>query len=265
MIHFEHVSYGYGKTSTIQDVSFHIQKGEFVSIVGANGAGKTTLSKLCNGLLKPASGMVTIHGQNTQNTKTSLLARTVGFLFQNPDRQICQNTVYDEIRFGLECVLNDPIEVDRRCTETLDQFAFDGERDPFSMSRGERQQIALASLVACKPQVLILDEPTTGLDYQECMHMMKIICELNEKGTTIFMVSHDMELVADFARRVLVIREGKLIGDGETRAVLTNRALLDQASVLPPQIPTLAHQLGTGFEAVFTLNEMADIVEGRGQ
>lgn len=263
MIRFENVSFGYGSTAIINNMSFHIKKGDFVAIIGANGAGKTTLSKLCNGLLKPNGGNVTINGQDTKKTKTSRLARSVGFLFQNPDRQICQNTIRGEIKFGLEFVLDDQAEIERRCNEVLNLFGFDGTNDPFSMSRGERQQIALASLIACRPEVLILDEPTTGLDYRECMQIMGLMRELNEQGTTILMVSHDMELVMDFARRVLVVSEGELVGDGVTREILANESLLKSASVLPPQIPALALRLGNGFEGIFTVEEMFMAIEKR--
>lgn len=256
MIEFEHVGFGYGRVTTIEDISFHIHKGEFVALIGANGAGKSTLSKLCNGLLKPVSGQVTVAGQDTKKVKTSRLAKTVGFLFQNPDRQICQNTIRGEIRFGLECVQEDPAEITRRCEEMLELFGFDGDGDPFSMSRGERQRIALASVLAVRPQVLILDEPTTGLDYRECMQIMGIISELNQKGVTVIMVTHDMEIVSDFAKRVLLLGGGRLLGDGPTREIMSNETLLRSAAVLPPQIPALALRLGEGFKGVFTVGEM---------
>lgn len=263
MIRFENVSFGYGSTATIKNISFHIKKGEFAAIIGANGAGKTTLSKLCNGLLKSVSGTVTVSGNDTKKIKTSKLAKSVGFLFQNPDRQICQNTIRQEIKFGLECVLDDPDEINRRISETLELFDFDGDNDPFSMSRGERQKIALAALIATRPEVLILDEPTTGLDYRECMHIMEVMRKLNEKGTTIIMVSHDMELVSDFAKRILVVRNGELIGDGATREILADESLLKSASVLPPQIPALAIRLGNDFKDVFTVDEMCSAIERR--
>lgn len=120
----------------------------------------------------------------------------------------------------------------------LKAFGLDGDRDPFSASRGERQRIALASLIAVEPEVLILDEPTTGLDYRECMAMMARVRSLNAAGTTVVMVCHDMELVLDFAHRVLVLCEGALLLDGETRAVFRNEAVLRQASVLPPLLVT---------------------------
>lgn len=263
MIRFDRVSFGYGKAHTLNDISFSIEKGEFAAVVGTNGAGKSTLCRLCNGLLKPTEGTVTVNGEDTKKVKTSRLAKTIGFLFQNPDRQICQNSIRGEIRFGLECVLDDSSETERRCEETLRLFGFDGDRDPFSMSRGERQRLAFASLIACRPKVLILDEPTTGLDYRECVQMMDSIRRLNEEGVTVVMVSHDMEVVLDYAKRVLVLHDGRLIGDGSTRKIMDDEPLLRSASVLPPQIPALALKLGPGFEHLFTVEELCAAIERR--
>lgn len=256
MVDFNNVCFGYGKKSTISGVSFHINKGDFVAVLGANGAGKTTLSKLFNGLLKPTSGDVIINGMNTKKTRTSVLAKTVGFLFQNPDRQICRNTIRDEIMFGLQCVNKDKAYCTAQCDKILDEFGFDGDKDPFSMSRGERQKIALASLLAVEPEILILDEPTTGLDYSECMHIMSVIKQLNEKGVTVIMVTHDMELVLDFAKRVIVLSDGTIKAFDEMRKVMKNQSVLTSAKLLPPQICDLAIKLGTGFEDIYTNAEM---------
>jgi energy-coupling factor transport system ATP-binding protein len=262
MIEFKNVSFKYGEQTTLDNISFTIHPGEFVALIGANGAGKTTLSKLFNGLIKSTSGSVTIDGKDTRSTRTSTFARSIGFLFQNPDRQICQNTIREEILFGLKNVVSDPDIRERSCQNILAEFGFDGNKNPFSLSRGERQRVALASLLALKPQVLILDEPTTGLDYRECMHIMGIIEEQNRQGATVVMVSHDMEIVQDFARRVLVINRGKLLGDGPTRNILANRELLKAASLLPPQIAALALELGGNFRDIFTVEEMVQVLEG---
>jgi energy-coupling factor transport system ATP-binding protein len=275
MLCFEKVSFSYSlkggpeDSGAINDVSFEIAAGEFTALIGENGAGKSTLCRLCNGLLKPGAGKVRAAGMNTRTTKPSALARRVGFLFQNPDRQLCQNTVRDEILIGLEYVLEgaslSPPELEaekkRRCDEMLSLFGLDGSRDPFGLSRGERQQCALASVLARQPDLLILDEPTTGLDYRECMTMMDIISNLNARGTTIVMISHDMEVVADFARRCLVLNRGRLIGDGPVKQVMKNKSLLEKASLLPSQISSLALRLGSGFEHVFSVDDMVGVAE----
>ncbi|MDR1481951.1 MAG: energy-coupling factor ABC transporter ATP-binding protein [Synergistaceae bacterium] len=264
MLRFDRVSFSYRtETATISDVSFEIGEGEFVALLGENGAGKSTLLRLCNGLLRPTSGRVSVRGYDTATTKTSAIARFTGFLFQNPDRQICQNTVYGEIMFGLEYILPDESERRRRTDETLALFSLDGLGDPFGLSRGERQQIALAAILARKPVLLLLDEPTTGLDYRECMTVMEIVSNLNAEGTTVFMISHDMEVVADFARRVLVLSGGRLIGDGPVRRIMKDPGVLREASLLPAQIPALAMTLGDSFANIFTIDEMADTVGQR--
>jgi energy-coupling factor transport system ATP-binding protein len=272
VLRFEDVCFSYGKSGkgggdrgALKNISFEIRRGEFTALLGENGAGKSTLCRLCNGLLKPDAGRVLLAGEDTRRVKTSRLARRVGFLFQNPDRQLCQNTVRDEILLGLEYAVEksgrkDPVVravLEERCEETLSLFGLDGSRDPFGLSRGERQQCALASVLARKPEFLILDEPTTGLDYRECVTIMGIIQDLHARGTTILMISHDMEIVADYARRALVLSEGRLIGQGPVREIMKNREILEKASLLPAQISALAMELGEGFEEVFTVEDMA--------
>lgn len=261
MIQFSNVHFSYDSQSLIDNISFTIKPGEFAAIIGANGAGKSTMSRLCNGLLKPASGDVLVKGLNTKTTKSSTLAKHIGYLFQNPDRQICQNTIYDEIMFGLTFTLSDEAKREERCQKLLTDFGFNGSSDPFNLSRGERQRVALASILACEPELLILDEPTTGLDYQECMQIMNIIKEMNHKGTTIIMITHDMEIVQDFANRVLVVSNGNLIGDGTKDEIMTNRELLEKASVLPAQIPALSLILGEQFRGVFSVEDMVARIE----
>ncbi len=209
-------------------------------------------------MLKPSSGTVAINGMDTRTTKSSILARHIGFLFQNPDRQICKNTVGEEIRFSLDIAFKNKSLVEKQLFETLSLFDFDADSNPFHLSRGERQQVALASIIAAEPEILILDEPTTGLDYVECMKIMSLIKILNNKGITIIMICHDMEIVLDFAQRIFVLAEGRLIADGNTREIFQKEEILRQASLLPPQIARLASRFG--FEDVFYVDEMTDIV-----
>ena len=260
MIRMENVSFSYAnRAATVEDVSFHIQKGDFAAILGANGAGKTTTVKLIDGLLKPTSGKITVNGMDTATTRVSERARHVGFLFQNPDRQICQHTVREELAFGLKTTRQDMTRADqdRRVDEVLESFGFTGEEEPFSLSRGERQRVALAAVLAVRPEILILDEPTTGLDYRECTHIMETIREMNEQqGTTVIMVCHDMEVVQSYADRALVMSAGRLLADGPVREIFRDRALMKKASLLPPQITELAMRLGEGFERTDTVEEM---------
>ena len=264
MILAEHVSYSYGGGGqSVSDLSFHIGKGEFAAILGENGAGKTTTVKLIDGLLKPTEGRMLVNGLDTAKTKVSERARQVGFLFQNPDRQICRNTVRDEIAFGLRAVWGkkEKDRIEERVRELLDLFSFTGDEEPFSLSRGQRQQVALASTLAVKPAVLILDEPTTGLDYRECTRIMEFIRTLNEKeGTTVVMVCHDMEVVLDYARRALVMAGGRLLADGPVREIFRDEALMERASLLPPQIIRIGGRLGGTFAEADDAETLASLV-----
>ena len=263
MILFDNVSYSAGGTKIIKGVSFEIRRGDFTALIGANGAGKSTLARLCNGLLKPTSGTVRTGGFDTASAKTSRIAKFTGFLFQDPDRQICKNSVRDEIRFSLECVMEDRDEIEMRCERAIREFSFDGEREPFTMSRGERQRLVLASVLAAEPELLILDEPTTGLDYRECMYIMDCISAINRKGATVLMISHDMEIVQDFAKDAMVLNDGMLLAHGRTKEIIRDRELLARASLLPPQITDLALVLGEGYESVVTVGDMVSAIKER--
>lgn len=263
MIKFENVSLAYDNAEVLKDINLTVNQGDFIAIIGGNGAGKTTMIKLMNRILKPTKGRVLVQGLDTKEVKSSELAKKIGFLFQNPDRQIAQNRIEDEILFGLNCVLKDMADIKRRAEKIIMEFGFDPDENPFMKSRGERQRIALASILAVSPDILILDEPTTGLDYLECMHILNYVKELNEKGTTVIMVSHDMEVVADFSKRIVLVEDGQIIADDSFENVMRNDDVLNKSSVLPSQIVLLAKRLGEGFQSVFNTNEMIEAIDRR--
>lgn len=245
MIEFRDVHASYDASAPIlKGVSFTIRDGEFVAFVGTNGAGKSTTMRLMNGLLKPDAGQVLIDGVPTSDLRTSELARRVGFLFQNPDSQICCNTVREELLFGFKALGLDGPDADARVDAIVEEFAFDPDDDPFLLNRGARQLLALASIVVLAPPVVVLDEPTTGLDYRECVKVMDIIRRIHERGTTVVMVCHDMEVVADYAARCIVMSGGEVVDDAPTFDVLRNRETLERASLVPPQIVELSLELG---------------------
>lgn len=256
MLEFKDVSFSYNTTANVQNVNVKVEKGDFIAIIGSNGAGKSTFSKLCNGLLTPTTGDVFVLNKNTRREKVSSLAKHIGFLFQNPDRQICCNTVKEEIAFSLRNNGFPEDEIKRRVKATLEEFGFDGKTEPFNLSRGQRQRLCLACLIALNPEILILDEPTTGLDYKECMMMMNRIKQLNENGTTVIMVCHDMEVVLDFAKTVVVMNRGQILEQGETRKILADTELLGKARLLQPQIAQVSTMLGNDFTGIFTIDEM---------
>ena len=256
MLEFKDVSFSYNTTANVQNLNVKVEKGDFIAIIGSNGAGKSTFSKLCNGLLTPTTGDVFVLNKNTRHEKVSSLAKHIGFLFQNPDRQICCNTVKEEIAFSLRNNGIPEDEIKRRVKATLEEFGFDGKTEPFNLSRGQRQRLCLACLIALNPEILILDEPTTGLDYKECMMMMNRIKQLNENGTTVIMVCHDMEVVLDFAKTVVVMNRGQILEQGETRKILADTELLGKARLLQPQIAQVSTMLGNDFTGIFTIDEM---------
>ena len=245
MIEFRDVHASYdGSAPILKGVSFTIRDGEFVAFVGTNGAGKSTTMRLMNGLLKPDAVQVLIDDVPTSDLRTSELARRVGFLFQNPDSQICCNTVREELLFGFKALGLDGPDADSRVDAIVEEFAFDPDDDPFLLNRGARQLLALASIVVLAPPVVVLDEPTTGLDYCECVKVMDIIRRIHERGTTVVMVCHDMEVVADYAARCIVMSGGEVVDDAPTFDVLRNRETLERASLVPPQIVELSLELG---------------------
>ena len=258
-----HASYD-ANTPILRGIDFTVEDGEFVAFVGTNGAGKSTAMRLINGLLKPDEGEVLVDGVPTTELKTSELARRVGFLFQNPDSQICCNTVREELLFGFRALKMDMGEAARRVDAVIDEFGFNPDDDPFLLNRGTRQLLALASIVVLETPVIVLDEPTTGLDFRECTKVLELIADLHDQGTTVIMVCHDMEVVGDFAERVVVMSDGCVVDQGPTFEVLRNRRTLEAAHLVPPQIVDISLALpfmnpalaGTAATRANTLAEM---------
>lgn len=244
MIEFRNVSASYdGELAVLHDVSFTVNDGDFVAFVGTNGAGKSTTMRLINGLLKPTSGEMLIDGVATDDLRTSDLARRIGFLFQNPDRQICCNTVREELMFGFKAVGDVTPKAEAKVDAIIEKFGFDADAEPYLLNRGTRQLLALASIIVMEPPTIVLDEPTTGLDFKECEKVMDVVRELNENGTTVVMVCHDMEVVGDFAKRVIAMTAGHVVADGPTFDVLRDPGVLERAHILPPQISEVSMAL----------------------
>lgn len=259
---FEGVGYSYpGGGASVRALDFEVFPGEIVGIVGQNGAGKTTFTKLLNGLLKPAEGNVVVAGLNTREVPTSRIARHVSTLFQNPDRQICKDTVLDEVAFGLLLRGVSSNEASARAKATCERFGLPLDEAPFSLSRGQRQMVALASVVVGEPQVIVLDEPTSGLDYRECMTVMETVRDMAAAGSAVVMVCHDMEVVSDFADRLVVMANGEILGRGTCADVFANDGLMQSAFVEPPQAIALAKRLAAEVSPAFAgLSEVSDIV-----
>lgn len=253
-------SYGTGQAG-IEGIDLTVRAGEILAVVGQNGAGKTTFTKLLNGLIKPSAGVVCIAGLDTRTTPVSVLASHAATLFQNPDRQLCRNTVVEEISFGLE-LQGAPADAAReRARHVAATFGLPENASPFNLSRGQRQMVALASVVALEPELIILDEPTSGLDYRECMTVMETVRQRALDGAAVVMVCHDMEVVSDFADTLAVMTEGRLIEVGPSREVFANDALLAHARIAAPCVPALGKRLAARFHPSFAhITEVADLV-----
>jgi energy-coupling factor transport system ATP-binding protein len=229
----------------LKGIRLTIKEGEFVAIMGQNGAGKTTLVKHFNGLLKPTSGQVFTDGVDTTKVSVATLSRNVGFVFQNPDSQLFSETVEQEIAFALRNFNFNEETIEKRITWALNLLGLTEYRktSPFLLSGGERKRVALASILAWDPSTLILDEPTIGQDYEQKEKLRQFILQMKTQRKTVIIVTHDVEFVAECNPRVLLMREGKIIADGEARKVLTNQDVLTQASIVPPQIAQIFLQL----------------------
>ena len=254
-------AYPHGGAS-VSNLNMRVYPGELVGIIGQNGAGKTTLTKLLNGLLHPASGTVRMAGMNTADVPTSAIAAKCATLFQNPDRQLCRDTVLDEVAFGLELHGVGTDEARQRARVAAERFGLPLDESPFSLSRGQRQMVALASVVVLDPQVVLLDEPTSGLDYRECMTVMETVSEMAERGCAVIMVCHDMEVVSDFAQRLVVMADGRILERGDANRIFADDALMRAAYVEPPQVVALSKELARDVSPRFAgISQVSDLVD----
>lgn len=200
----------------VKSVSFTVNDGEFVAIAGRNGSGKTTVTRLIMSLLKPAAGRILLDGEDTARLKTAAIARQIGYVFQNPDRQIFRDTVAQEIAYGPEQLGFSPAEVTRAVEAAMAAAGLTelAGAYPRTLSKGQKQRVAIASTLAMKPRMMILDEPTSGQDAKEKRRLLQLLARLNAQGMTVILVTHDMELIGDFSRRVLVMADGAKVFDG---------------------------------------------------
>jgi energy-coupling factor transport system ATP-binding protein len=246
MIEVEEVNFTYPNgVKALKNVSLVVKNGEFVAIMGQNGAGKTTLVKHFNGLLKPSTGAIRVDGVETTKTSVAAMARKVGFVFQNPDHQLFSETVEEEIAFALKNFGFEEEAIQKRVTWALNLLGLTQYRktSPFMLSGGERKRVALASVLAWDPQILILDEPTIGQDYQQKEKLRQFIVQMQTQRKTVVIVTHDVEFVAECNPRVVLMKEGKIVADGEGKEILTNLEALAQSSIVLPQIAQIFKQL----------------------
>ena len=230
----------------VDDVSFTIEAGENIAIVGQNGAGKTTTVKMLNGLTKPGSGDVLINGESTKNYTTAQMARRVGYVFQNPDDQIFNATVYKEIEYGLKKMKVDMGECERRIKDAAELTGMTKylETNPYDLPLSMRKFVTIASVIASNCDVMIFDEPTAGQD----LDGLKILSDLNRvltaRGKAIVTITHDMESVADNYDRVIVMCQKKIIADGRTKDVFFQKDIMEKAMLKQPPLVRIATGIG---------------------
>ncbi len=252
MIEFIDVSFSYDKKgiTVLNNLTFKIEKGEFVAIVGKNGAGKTTLLKHINGLLRPTIGQVKIEDENIVKKPLSEMAMTVGLAFQNPNHQLFAETVMKELEFGPKNLGSDSNEIEEKIQEIAEHFGITHllERNPLELSGGERRLVSIASVLTMNQSILVLDEPTFGQDYRQKKRLGNFLKSLSEKGITVIVVSHDLNFILDFAQRIIVVSQGEIIKDESTFDILSDEILLEKSDLAQPVLLNLAINLRKRFD-----------------
>ncbi|MBO4695046.1 MAG: energy-coupling factor transporter ATPase [Clostridia bacterium] len=262
------VSYSYsigdGKTiRALKNISFDVEQGEYLALVGMNGSGKSTLAKLLNGLYIPSKGTVLVDGIDTANDDTIFEVRKkVGIVFQNPDNQAVATIVEDDVAFGPENLGIPRAEIVERVNEALEAVDMEKHRErTFSkLSGGQKQRVAIAGVLAMRPDVIILDEATSMLDPKGRRKIMSIVKKLNEAGITIINITHHMDEAAH-ANRIIVLKNGSIIADNTPKEIFASK-VMDEAGLklpLPAQIANQLNENGFNFEsAPLTLNELME-------
>ena len=264
LIDIQQISFSYEDgPPALRQVSLTIAPGEFVALTGANGSGKTTLAKHFNGLLRPSSGRVFVAGADAQGQSISELARTVGYVFQNPDHQIFLPTVAEEVAFGPRNLGVRGAELDARVEEALALFELTclHQRHPTLLGRGVRRRVALAATYAMRPRLLVLDEPTGGLDQRAAESLMSVLHDMVAEGRSVVLITHDMRLVGEHARRMVVLSSGQVRADGPTEHVMARHELLREAGIRPPAVARLAADLAEArMPAALNVDEFVESV-----
>ena len=240
-IEVKNVGFQYAKSeereSALKQISFSVEKGEFISLVGKNGCGKSTLAKLLNGLFEPSEGTVSVSGVDTSNEDTIFEVRSkAGMVFQNPDNQMVATIVEDDVAFGPENLGVEPSEIIKRVDESLAAVGMSDYKNSTAsrLSGGQKQRVAIAGVLAMKPEIMILDEATSMLDPDGREEVMSVVKKMNDGGITIINITHDMSEVA-LSQRVIVLKEGEIIFDGKPKALFDSPEILKRANLdLPP-------------------------------
>lgn len=259
-LELKNVSFSYPNGyRAVEDISMCFEKGEKVAIIGQNGAGKTTTVKLMNGLLKPTEGEVVVDGESTKEKTTAAIAQKVGYVFQNPDDQIFQDSIYKEIAFGLKKKKLSKDEIEKRVFKVAAMCGLENslKEHPYNLSYSKRKFITIAAIAVMDPQVIILDEPTAGQDRRSTELLGKIINELVAQNKTVITITHDMEFVVKEFERVIVMAEKRKRRDGSPREIFWDQKLLKLSNLKQPYICQLADILG--YKDILTINELLEV------
>ena len=248
MLEVQNIKYSYNKDyQALKGVSLKVEKGEMVALLGKNGAGKSTLFLHLNGIYEPDEGKVFIDGEELKYDKKSLLKfrQKVGIVFQNPDDQIFAPTVEEDVAFGPLNLKLPMEEVQKRVTESLARVGMSGfeKKAPHHLSGGQMKRVAIAGILAMKPEIMVLDEPTAGLDPKGVRGLSKLLKELNDEGITIIISTHEVDLVPNYAKKVFVLVDGLLIAEGTPKEIFAQPEILDQANLEVPIVTELFQNL----------------------
>jgi energy-coupling factor transporter ATP-binding protein EcfA2 len=252
LITARNLAYSYANDfQALKGVSFDSYPGEMLAVVGRNGAGKSTLAKLIVGLLRPQKGELSLFGKPARQWRVENLAANIALVFQNPEHQFLTDTVYDEIAYSLLARgIMDPQEVKRMVESSLDQLELRpfSQVHPFALSAGMKRRLGVATMLVCRPQILLVDEPTYGQDKGMTHTLMALMKEIRAQGVAVVMITHDMRLVEGFASRVIVMAEGEITYTGDPGELFNSHALLRAANLRPTLLQDLleAYQVAGG-------------------
>ncbi len=257
------------KKKALDGITLEINRGEFIGLIGPTGSGKSTLAQHLNGLLVPASGEVRVDGENLKDKSVDMknIRQKVGLVFQFPEMQLFEDTIYDDIAFGPRNFGLVKEEIDDRVKQAIKQVGLDfdlfASRSPFSLSGGEQRKVAIAGILASNPEILILDEPTCGLDPKSTMEMKKLLQELNSNGVTIIIISHNMDLIAELVHKILLLNEGKVVSFCDKEAFFKDTETIKSVGLDLPQVVELVKKLrekGIRIKKeIFTEEEMLEL------
>lgn len=282
ILELKDVNFKYENAPTVEEpalknINLKVKKGEFIGVIGSNNSGKSTLCALCNGLIPKAldgefSGQVLVDGQDIKDVSTAKMSQKVGLVLPDPEAQLSQLTVYDELTFGpsnLELPREKIFEEADKVMKLIKLENFK-ERSPFSLSGGEQQRVAIASVLAMNPEILVLDEPTSNLDPLSTQEIFEIICKLNrEMNMTVILVEHEVELMAQYVDRFVVMDNGRIVLDGSPKEVFSHREVFEQIKMFIPTVTSLAGEIDEeyrkwgNYEYPITLEEMIKIIDSR--